>query len=188
MWDIDNLYLLYVVEDATPYNGNVDAVYQNDCMETFFDMNQSASTPYDADDWQIRTIRGLDTWTGSANVTDTWGADVQRGQSSMADDAGYIIELAIPWTSLSATFLPIIGTKFNYDCSVADVDVGGGTRLYRESWTTAEDIAYMNTRDFGTITLSDLTNENGGTAVRDHKTVNVSVYPNPASEHGIDTL
>lgn len=182
MWDIDNVYLLYVIEDATPYNGNTAAVWENDCMETFFDMNQSATTPYDTDDWQIRTTRGLDTWTGSGNVNDTWGADVQRAQTAMDGDAGYIIELAVPWTSLSATFLPIVGTEFNYDCAVSDVDVGGGARLYRESWTTAEDIAYMNTRDFGTITLSDLTNEGSGTAVQPSEIANITVYPNPATD------
>ena len=181
MWDIDNVYLLYTVEDATPYNGNTTAVYENDCMETFFDMNQSATTPYDADDWQIRTIRGLETWTGSANVEAAgWADNVARGQSEMADGAGYIIELAIPWTSLSATFLPIVGTEFNHDCAVADVGVNGGARLYRESWTTDEDIAYMNTSKFGTITLSDKTDETTG--IREVEAATVRVYPNPATD------
>lgn len=179
MWDIDNIYLLYVVEDATPYNGNEVAVYENDCVETFFDMNQSATTPYDVDDWQIRSIRALDTWTGSANVTADWGTNVQRAQSMMADDAGYIVELAIPWTSLSATFLPIIGTEFNFDCSTTDVGVGGGARLFRESWTTARDVAYMNTEDFGTLTLSDKTME---TAVKNREVTNVTIFPNPATD------
>jgi len=182
MYDIDNIYLLYVVEDATPFNGNEVNVWENDCVETFFDMNQSATTPYDGDDWQIRSIRALDTWTGSANVTDDWGGNVQRAQSAMADDAGYTIEMAIPWTSLSATFLPIVGTEFNFDCSTTDVGTGGGARVFRESWTTNEDIAYMNTSAFGTITLSDLTNENPGTAVRNSEVSNVSIFPNPATD------
>ena len=181
MWDIDNIYLLYVVEDATPYNGNANN-YENDCVETFFDMNQSAATPYDADDWQIRTIRGLDSWTGSANVTAEWGGNVTRAQASMADDAGYHIEMAIPWTSLSATFLPIVGTPFNYDASTADVGTGGGARLFRESWTTNDDIAYFNTAMFGTITLSDLTNEGGGTSVQELAVAQVAMYPNPARD------
>ncbi len=182
MWDIDNLYLLYSVEDATPFNGNEVNVYENDCIETFFDMNQSAATPYDADDWQIRTVRGLDTWSGSANVNDVWAADLQRAQSMMADDAGYIVELAIPWTSLSASFLPLVGKEFNFDASSTDVGTGGGARLFREAWTTNEDKAYMNTEDFGTITLSDLTNEGGGTAVESRDVANISFYPNPASD------
>jgi|GEM_PF-2353539 len=185
MWDIDNVYLLYTVEDATPYNSNVAAVYENDCIETNFDMNQSASPGYDADDWQIRSIRGLDSWTGSANVTanDTaWAANVQRGQSSMAEDAGYIVEIAIPWLSLSNTFLPLVGKEFNYDCVAADVGSGGGARLYRESWTTARDVAYNNTEDFGTITLSADTVEGGPTAVFDREVTHVTVYPNPASD------
>lgn len=182
MWDIDNIYLLFTVEDATPNNGNTVDVYQNDCIEVFFDMNQSATTPYDANDWQIRTIRGLDTWTGSANVDATWAADLERGQSAMADDAGYIIEMAIPWSSLSTSFLPLASVEFNFDCCAADVTTAGGTRVFRESWTTAEDIAYMNTKDFGTITLSDLTNEI--TSIKNISQIpNLSVYPNPVIDH-----
>jgi len=99
----------------------------------------------------------------------------------MADGAGYTIEMAIPWTSLSALFLPIIGTEFNYDCSVADIASGGGARLYREPWTTNEDIAYMNTSLFGTVTLSDLTSET--TSIREHRfAAEVRVFPNPASD------
>jgi len=180
MWDIDNIYLLYTVEDATLNNGNIVDVWKNDCVETFFDMNQSASEGYDSDDWQIRTIPGLETWTGSANVTAEWSGNVQRGQS--ADDARYIVELAIPWISLSATFLPIVGTKFNYDCIVADVAAEGGARVYRESWSTAEDVAHVNTAYFGTITLSDLTNEGGGTGIRNTEAFNVTLFPNPASD------
>jgi cellulose/xylan binding protein with CBM9 domain/type IX secretion system substrate protein len=175
MWDIDNVYLLYVIEDATPYNGAGDP-WMNDCMETFFDMNQSATTPYDADDFQIRNTRGLDTWTGSANVTDTWAADVERAQVEMTDGSGYIIELAIPWTSLSSTFLPIAGTEFNYDCSSTDVLSGGGARVFREAWTTNQDVAYMNTEFFGTITLSAETIE---VSVQELQIPNLTVYPNP---------
>ena len=177
MWDIDNIYMLYIVEDETPYNANANN-YENDCVETFFDMNQSATTPYDADDFQIRTIRDLDNWTGSANVDATWAADVERGQ--VADANGYTIEMAIPWLSLSATFLPIADATFNYDVTVADVGALGGARLYRESWGTANDNAYFDTKDFGTVTLSALTNE-GGTAVKVNEVSNLSVYPNPAT-------
>ena len=175
MWDIDNVYLLYTVEDETPFNESGDP-WMNDCMETFFDMNQSATTPFDNDDWQIRTIRGLDTWTGSDNVTDTWAANVERAQSQMADDAGYIIEMAIPWSSLSSSFLPLVDAQFNYDCSATDVGEGGGARLYRESWATAADVAYFDTQYYGVITLSDETNEN---SVQEIQIPNLSVYPNP---------
>lgn len=175
MWDIDNVYLLFTVEDATLFNGAADP-WMNDCMETFFDMNQSAATPFDNDDFQIRTIRGLDTWTGSANVTDTWAADVERAQAEMDAGAGYVIEMAIPWTSLSSAFLPLVGAEFNFDCSATDVGSGGGARLYREAWTTNADIAYLNTELYGTITLSDETNE---TSVQEIQIPNLAVYPNP---------
>lgn len=182
MWDVDNLYLLYTIEDDTPYGENVDAVYQNDNMETFLDMNQSATTPYDSDDWQIRTIRGKDSWTGSANVTADWASNLSRAQEEMEGNAGYIIEMAIPWTSLSSAFLPIAGTEFNFDCSASDVGTGGGARLYRESWVTAEDIAYLNTKDFGTITLSELTDETTGISSEQLDAFNLSIYPNPANK------
>ncbi|PLX14327.1 MAG: hypothetical protein C0597_10205 [Marinilabiliales bacterium] len=178
MWDIENVYLLYIVEDATLQNTNTTNVYENDCIETFFDMNQSASAGYDADDWQIRSIRGLDTWTGSANVDDTWGADIERAQVETTDPVGYVIEMAIPWTSISGTFLPLDGKEFNYDVCVADVTATLGTRAFREAWTTNIDNAYNNTTLFGTVTLTDATSE--FTAIRDVSQIpNLSIYPNP---------
>jgi hypothetical protein len=36
--------------------------------------------------------------------------------------------------------------------------------------------------DFGTITLSDKTNEGGGTAVENREVANISIYPNPAND------
>ncbi|PLX25507.1 MAG: hypothetical protein C0599_00455 [Salinivirgaceae bacterium] len=176
MWDIYNVYILNYVEDATPQNGGANP-WDNDNIELFFDMNQSASDGFDSDDWQIRCVRGLDTWTGSANVDDTWAADVERAQAEMADNACYIIEWAIPWTSLSNSFLPLSGTEFNFDVIAADDVDGAGGRDYLISWATTADQNYYNTALYGTITLSDMTNE---VAINEVAPVpGLSVYPNP---------
>jgi hypothetical protein len=186
MWDIDNVYLLYTIEDETPHGGNTTDLWKNDNVETFFDMNQSASTPYDNDDWQIRTIRGSEIWSGSEDVTDTWAEDLERAQVEMENNAGYIIELAIPWGSLSGSFVPIAGSDFNYDCVASDVTAEGGPRTYRESWTTDQDIAYYDTQYFGTITLSDKTNEFEDTSTAivqiPENLMQVKMYPNPVQE------
>lgn len=187
MWDIDNVYLLYMIEDDTPHAHNLqESVYINDNVETFFDMNQSASNGFDSDDWQIRTIRGSDLWTGSSNVTENWTANVERAQSEMENNAGYIIEMAIPWSSLSSSFLPLEGAEFNYDCVTSDVTQQGGTRAYRESWATAGDSAYFSTADYGTITLvgSDDSDDTTDTGIQVPETLrNVRMYPNPVKEN-----
>jgi hypothetical protein len=184
MWDLDNVYLLYMIEDETPHAHNLENdLYINDNIETFFDMDQSASNGFDDNDWQIRTIRGSDIWSGSENVTDTWAADVERAQTEMEGNAGYIVEMAIPWSSLSSSFLPLDGAEFNYDVCVSDVTQEGGTRAYRESWTTVGDSAYYSTADYGTITLvgsSDTTD----TGIKVPETLkNVRLYPNPVKEN-----
>ncbi len=184
MWDIDNIYLLYMIEDDTPHAQNLDAnQWINDNVETFFDMDQSASTDFDNNDWQIRTIRGSDIWTGSANVTDTWAEDLERAQSEMENNKGYIVEMAIPWESLSSSFVPLDGAEFNYDACVSDVTQDGGTRAYRESWTTVGDSAYYSTADYGTITLveEEDTTETGIQVPESLR--NVKMYPNPAQTH-----
>lgn len=173
MWDANNIYVLATVEDNSRYNGNGNN-YENDCVEIFFDMNQSAGTPYDADDYQIRTIRGLDTWTGSIEGTPGWGDNVARGQ--VDNDDIYTIEMAIPWTSLSGSFLPVADNVFNFDITVADVASTGGARLYRESWTSAHDDAWFDTRDFGTVTLVEESSSITARTISDLK-----VYPNPAN-------
>jgi hypothetical protein len=174
MWDIDNVYVLNYVDDATPTNDGGNP-WENDNVELFFDMNQSATTPFDSDDWQIRCIRGLDTWTGSANVNDTWAADLSRAQAEHADGDGYVMEWAIPWTSLSSAFLPLATFEFNFDVVVADVADGIG-RDYIIAWNTTADINYQNTELFGTITLSDETSE---VSVQSMLIPNLAIYPNP---------
>ncbi len=177
MWDADNVYILNYVDDDTPNAQGTDP-WMNDNVELFFDMNQSASAGFDSDDWQIRCIRGEDSWTGSENVTDAWAADVERAQTEFADNSGYIVEWAIPWTSLSATFLPLVDFEFNFDVSVADDanDVAG--REYIIAWNSNQDINYNNTELYGTVTLSDMTNE---TAIHEvvNNIPNLSVFPNP---------
>lgn len=178
MWDIDNVYILNYVDDATLYNSG-EAPYENDNVELFFDMNQSAGTPFDANDWQIRGVRGLDTYTGSANVTEAWAANVDRAQTELPDNTGYIMEWAIPWTSLSNAFLPLVGVEFNFDVSVADVADGSG-RDYIIAWSTNADINYQNTELYGTITLSDKTVE---TSTDDRFEIpKLSIYPNPVAD------
>jgi len=174
MWDINNVYILNYVDDAT-FANSAEAPYENDNVELFFDMNQSSGTPFDSDDWQIRGVRGLDTWTGSANVTDTWGANVSRAQQELEGGTGYIMEWAIPWTSLSTSFLPLETVEFNFDVSVADVADGVG-RDYIVAWSTNQDINYQNTELYGTITLSGQTQE---TSVSEMEIPGLSVYPNP---------
>jgi hypothetical protein len=51
-----------------------------------------------------------------------------------------------------------------------------GTRTFREAWGTAEDKAYFNTEDFGTVTLA----EGGETAINNTEVSNLSIFPNPA--------
>lgn len=178
MWDISNVYILNYVEDATFHNGQSDP-WTNDNIEIFFDMDQSASEPFDGNDWQIRCIRGLDTWTGSANVDDTWAADVERAQAEMTDSVGYIVEWAIPWTSLSSSFLPLAESEFNFDVIVAD-NANGTGRDNVISWNTTADANYYSTEFYGTVTLSDMTDE---TAISDVAPVpGLSLYPNPVAD------
>lgn len=178
MWDISNVYILNYVEDATPHNGGANP-WDNDNVELFFDMNQSSSDTFDGDDFQIRCVRGLDTWTGSANVDATWAEPVERAQAEMANNAGYIIEWAIPWTSLSSSFLPLTSTEFNFDVIAADDADGVGGRDYLTAWNTNADQNYYSTTLYGTITLSDMTNE---VAINDVAPVpGLSLYPNPVA-------
>lgn len=179
MWDVTNVYVLIDVDDNTLFNGGGDP-WENDNAEMFFDMDQSASDGYDANDFQIRTIWNKDTFTGSPNVeAEGWSDNVSRAQTTKDGDTGYIIEWAIPWASLSTSFLPVESVEFNFDMAVADVADGVG-RDYIVSWSTNEDIAYKNTSLFGTVTLSNKTVEVG---IDRTEIENLSVYPNPVNDN-----
>jgi hypothetical protein len=177
MWDIDNVYVLCYVEDATPNNSIADA-YNNDNVELFFDMNQSASSTWDADDWQIRTIRGLDTWTGSTNTEEQDWSTAERAQKEFTDGSGYIVEIAIPWSILSSGFLQIETAEFNFDISVAD-DASGGGRNYIVAWNTDADVNYNSTEKYGTVILHG---ETEPSSIHSAKVSNLSIYPNPVND------
>lgn len=177
MWDIDNVYVLNYVEDETLTNAS-ETSYENDNVEIFFDMNLSKKTPFDADDFQIRCVWNKDIWTGSATVENgSWPNAVKRAQKTIDGNKGYIVEWAIPWTSLSSTFLPLATFKFGFDVVVSDVADAAG-RDYIISWSTTQDVNYQNTAYYGEITLSDATAE---TSVNREQVANLNVYPNPAS-------
>lgn len=177
MWDIDNVYIMNYVEDATPYNDGGDP-WLNDNVELFFDMNQSASAGYDSDDYQIRHIRDSAAWTGSEGI-DAIADASEKAQSSMENNEGYIVEWAIPWSALSDAFLPVADEAFNFDITVADNADSASAREYIIAWNTTADQNYNNTELFGTVTLSDETDQTTG-IFTEKEQLEVSVYPNPA--------
>jgi len=183
MYDTDSVYILTYVEDNTPFNDGASP-WENDNVEYFFDMDQSASQGFDNNDWQIRVIRGIaDSLSGSANVDAAFEDAVNYAQGSHGGDyPGYIVETAIPWVELSSAFVPLSTSEFNFDIIVADNADAAGGREYLISWNTQADVNYQSTEHYGTVTLGGDSGDDPSGIETPEALKNVRMYPNPAKE------
>ncbi len=72
----------------------------------FFDMNQSSGTPYDSDDWQIRTIRALERF---------WSREIgkdRRHAFQIAHETHVVVPLIIDTERFDAIGNGMIGKGF----------------------------------------------------------------------------
>ena len=184
MWDDETLYILNYIEDNTLVNDAANP-WENDNVELFFDMGREKANDgegFDDNDYQIRYIWNDDTYTGSEGIDETWASSngVTRAQTTLDNEERYVMEWAIPWDALAGitVFVPIGGSKFDFDVSVAD-NTGSG-RAYIISWNTTADINYKNTSLYGTVTLSD---EEVSTSVDLPVGALFNMYPNPVTDY-----
>jgi hypothetical protein len=159
LWDADNLYMLFEVKDDIRLNnGPANPVwYIHDCMEVFTDMknlkNDAAVTNKDGQ-YQLRFIYGLDNEPIYENPT--WTTYKSVSKDNAAKD-GYIIEVKMPWSLLTANTTVKIeeGLKIGMDFKVTDVDVATSGDWwpphYEYVWNNAGGKKPLN---FGTITLT----------------------------------
>lgn len=140
--DLKYLYAAVRVWDNKVVPGN-SSEYNMDSAELFFDPELNRSVRYDATDHQVRIslqddVKGLKTNEG-----------VKTAHTVTED--GYIIEAAIPWTSLDINYKK--GGKFGFDISVNDNSAGPGTARDGVIGWAGDANNYQNTSLFGTAVI-----------------------------------
>jgi hypothetical protein len=159
LWDAENLYLLFEVEDdvATNNGAGYAVWYMHDCIEVFTDMknlkNDAAVTNSEGE-YQLRFIYGLDEELIHENPSMTTYESVSK---KTAD--GYLTEVKFPWAYLIANTSVTIaeGLKFGMDFKVTDIDgptTGWWPPHIEYAWNAASDKKPIH---FGELELVQLT-------------------------------
>ena len=150
----DFLYVLVNVTDATLTNDSGAEWWNDDTVEIFIDGNNSKGSSYDGQDdvqlgfrWDDDTVH-----FGGNSLQNGTGID----HSMIATANGYILEVAIPWSSLNSAVR--VGDQIGFDV-VIDGDDNGGARDSQVASLATTDAGWTNPSVFGSVYV---TNCDGG--------------------------
>lgn len=175
LWDDNFVYFLSEVKDNAKQNDSQN-VYEDDGIELYFDVNNSKSTPYDANDVQY-SFRWND---GSKVGVLPNGRTVNGINYELVDtQEGYIIEGQIPWSVIQGT--PEDGKKMGFDFMINDDDDGNG-RDGKLSWNAIEDQAWQDASYFGTINLVRSQTTSFSEIKKNTSIESIQIYPNPVKK------
>ena len=127
-WDYNYLYLaVQVTDDTYAQNASGAEIYLGDSLEVLLDVNLGAdfrSEGLSSDDYQLGISgKNLTKDKGEAYL---WYPEGSAGTKSKViiqarpTDAGYRVEVAIPWNVLGTT--PVSGMRYGFAFSVSDND------------------------------------------------------------------
>ncbi|AEF17757.1 Cellulose 1,4-beta-cellobiosidase [Thermoanaerobacterium xylanolyticum LX-11] len=142
MWDDKYLYVLAVVTDPNLNKSSVNP-YEQDSVEVFVDQNNDKTTYYENDDGQYRVNYDNEQSFGGSTNSNGFKSATSLTQS------GYIVEEAIPWTSIT----PSNGTIIGFDLQVNDADENG-KRTGVVTWCDPSGNSWQDTSGFGNLMLT----------------------------------
>ncbi|WP_225446202.1 sugar-binding protein [Paenibacillus rhizovicinus] len=156
MWDDKNLYYLFDMKDSTPNAKGTNE--NNDSVEVWTDELDAKHGTMQEGDYQLRVDvnNALSSTIASMNLN-----KVKSAVKTTAD--GYVIEIAVPYTSLS----PKAGDKIGFNASANDDANGDGKRDTYISWIDKSLPYWADTTVFQEITLIDPPHAAMGTPVID---------------------
>lgn len=150
LWDDTYLYVLADVNDESLKNDSQSA-YDDDAVEVYVDINNDKATTYGTNDVQYTfgwndgtTVGSLPSGRSTTGIT----------YKAVAKTGGYVVEAAIPWTTLQKT--PTADQYLGFDFMINDDD-DGTARDAKLSWNSATDNAYQDPSLFGTAVLKAAT-------------------------------
>ncbi|MCL2322272.1 MAG: endo-1,4-beta-xylanase, partial [Oscillospiraceae bacterium] len=144
LWDKDNLYALYQVNDSVLDASNTlpNNEYQQDSVEAFVDKLNCKIGGYQQDDGQYRVnFENKQSFNSPSDIS------VGFKSAATTVTGGYIVEMSIPW---NGTIIPQVGTKIGFDAQINDA--AGGSRLGAIMWGNDQN-AWQRTINWGEITL-----------------------------------
>ncbi len=151
-WDASNLYILAEVTDDIIVNdtdeGGTEKTYEDDGVEVFIDIGNDKATSYGDDDFQY----GFEA-DGSGIREYKHSATVGVSMATTTVTGGYVMEIAIPWTTLGET--GAAGQVLGFEINFIDHDDAGTTIDGKKAWITTSDVAFTDPSSFGSAELID---------------------------------
>jgi hypothetical protein len=145
-WDSSGLDFAFVVSDTTPFDDS-GALWEDDSVEIYLDLNNGKTASYQGDDFQIQV--GLNSATAGGPGAVSWG-DLQITQD--ADAGGYTMDIHVPWAAIGASGSPPLGATIGFDIGINDDTNGGGRDA--QLMIYGSDQNFNNTSGWGELTLN----------------------------------
>lgn len=145
LWDESNLYAIVFVKDNTRYN-NGNANHTQDSVEMFFDPLNTITETYDGDDFRF--------CLGADDVYNDEHKEVAVVHKVVNKSDSYILEFAIPISSVVDSFKFAAGTTFGWDIQLNDSTTNSDTRNHCLGWNDDANQSWQNATYLGTLVLS----------------------------------
>ncbi|MBN1799516.1 MAG: endo-1,4-beta-xylanase [Spirochaetales bacterium] len=139
LWDEQALYVYAEVNDSR-LSVVSDLVYMQDSIEVFIDENNNKSPFYEKDDGQFRVNYNNEQSFGSTGPVEGFESAAKKMSG------GYVVEVKIPYRSLT----PKPGTIIGFDFQVND-DQGSGKRDSISKWNDPTNDSWQSTAGFGVL-------------------------------------
>jgi|GEM_PF-198640 len=149
LWDENYLYVLAEIKDSSLCDASANA-WEQDSIEFFVDENNGRTSEYETDDAQYR-VNYNNVQSYGANCLEDEFVTVSRVVYEEDAVTGYLVEAAVPFSSISAKAGHIMG----FDVQINDDSDADGVRDGMSNWNDATGVGYKNTEAFGLLKLVD---------------------------------
>jgi hypothetical protein len=144
MWDPDNLYFLFTVDDVALVNGTPD--FNGDSVEMYLDTKNSKATKYDDTDFRYTLGYGH---TSISEYAHRATANIKFAQKTYP--GGYRMEVAIPWATIHVS--PFVGMSLGVDAAINNASTVARGRTSALFWHDNSANDYQNPSLLGNGTL-----------------------------------
>lgn len=143
LWDEENLYVYFNVEDAV-LNKDNEEVHQQDSIEVFIDELNSKSGVYGLEHKQYRV-----NYENALSFNGEKCLEENMTSATKTTDTGYVVEAAFKWTETT----PIEDMRIGLELQINDADASG-MRIGTLSWYDESGQGWTNPGVFGVAELT----------------------------------
>ena len=179
LWDENFLYVLGIVNDAVVSNSNPEALWQRDSMDFFIDQdnNETGTEVPLNDNSGFFSIGAKDDQFNLSGMMGNAAKDDFKFKTKLID-GGYLIEVAIPWSSLKGKAAP--GTVIGFDVQIND-DLGNGKRESIIVWNDTTSNGFRWVDGYGDLKLVDAPKASGAAVAESKEEVKTETKKEAAS-------